>query len=959
MRAQAMEKEVIELLETWGRQQIQGTLVFSSRSLLNRWEERLLSRLHRLGGVKLTLFAGFIETITGVRSEERLLWAADQELILWSLIQGLSPDLSGFNPKKNALGLTRETLRMIREFKENGLLPDDLMDERLEAPPWFIELYASYQELLTKTGWRDPAEAICEAISVLLSDAKLPLSIRHVAFIGFEDYSRVERKFIDILATKVIVHEIPWDEQDDLLSTTDLSTVLKSQSSPIPKDAGFCVGSDREWEIRGMARQIVSYLHDGIAPSEIAVVFRRSDNYHRIVRRVFDEFRIPIEGQQSMLWRDHPGVLRLLQLLRIWMTDGDSAEVLRLFSIAFTGEHGRILDILLRVQARAGWYQRSADWADWLRRSAEKADISLANSMIFWAELLVQPPKKTLGDWLELAAKLISWDDPSLKMVSILDHSTKLAWSRIQEEIISSLRRWNLQISTLNKRSWPLSAEEFLSLLEELLLDHAGADGTRQEGVRIVAPKDVKGHLYKAVLVGGLIEGEFPRQTINRPVVRMNYSLLKERGFNIGYDRDYLQREKKLFLGLIHASEGRLFFTRPENDGSGRPLISSVFWQEAQRAFIGTKVLRYSPGTRWSHYPVSEREHLLFHGKTASFKMNLPYVSDLCNAELLRRKAVPTYTGQIKDPKLQLSLRAFFGEHYAFSITSLEEYAKCPFAFFCHRILRVDQEEIPGLLMSALEEGIIYHDILKSFFMKHRGEILRKEALDIYYREIDQLIESVFDPQEPQGAAETGILRMLQKAGIRQTLRNFIFDEMDWEARIHGSYRPAYFEMDFDLPGLADQNGIPFRLIGKVDRVDLRHDGSGFIVTDYKTGGTPSRKAIDDGLDLQLVLYIRAVAAALPGMTAMGGAYYSLKKHERAPCLWRKSFINETGLRMKSMDDQEWETLLEQNLLHIKDYVTKIRNGEFRLTDGECSSFCAYRSVCRRGHIGRVAHDAQ
>jgi RecB family exonuclease len=55
----------------------------------------------------------------------------------------------------------------------------------------------------------------------------------------------------------------------------------------------------------------------------------------------------------------------------------------------------------------------------------------------------------------------------------------------------------------------------------------------------------------------------------------------------------------------------------------------------------------------------------------------------------------------------------------------------------------------------------------------------------------------------------------------------------------------------------------PVRLRGTLDRLDRLPDGTR-LVTDYKTGGTPTRKQVELGLSLQPVAYAEAVAAGTP-----------------------------------------------------------------------------------------------
>ena len=54
-----------------------------------------------------------------------------------------------------------------------------------------------------------------------------------------------------------------------------------------------------------------------------------------------------------------------------------------------------------------------------------------------------------------------------------------------------------------------------------------------------------------------------------------------------------------------------------------------------------------------------------------------------------------------------------------------------------------------------------------------------------------------------------------------------------------------------------------------------------FFVTDYKRSQTPSGSELTEGLDLQIPVYLMALAALEPQSKVLGGGYYSLKEAKR------------------------------------------------------------------------------
>jgi ATP-dependent helicase/nuclease subunit B len=75
----------------------------------------------------------------------------------------------------------------------------------------------------------------------------------------------------------------------------------------------------------------------------------------------------------------------------------------------------------------------------------------------------------------------------------------------------------------------------------------------------------------------------------------------------------------------------------------------------------------------------------------------------------------------------------------------------------------------------------------------------------------------------------------------------FIAEDAQLRAAIEQiiSEKPAAYECEIE--------GLPFKLTGRADRIDLLSDGTARIV-DYKTGRVPSQKQVDSGLSPQLTL---------------------------------------------------------------------------------------------------------
>jgi ATP-dependent helicase/nuclease subunit B len=151
-----------------------------------------------------------------------------------------------------------------------------------------------------------------------------------------------------------------------------------------------------------------------------------------------------------------------------------------------------------------------------------------------------------------------------------------------------------------------------------------------------------------------------------------------------------------------------------------------------------------------------------------------------------------------------------------------------------------------------------------------------------------------------------------------------------------------YAEVDL---GAGEPARIRFRC--KVDRVDLDGKG-GFFVIDYKTGkNPPGPRDIDEGLALQIPLYILALES-VTGMHGIGGAYYTIgtaQETKVVPVMGDESIKNMTKRRL----DPDLRRQLHQSATFTQRYIQGMMAARFHPAEGTdlCPTSCDFRHMCR------------
>ena len=188
------------------------------------------------------------------------------------------------------------------------------------------------------------------------------------------------------------------------------------------------------------------------------------------------------------------------------------------------------------------------------------------------------------------------------------------------------------------------------------------------------------------------------------------------------------------------------------------------------------------------------------------------------------------------------------------SVTALDRLRSDPYQFYASTILGLGELEALDAEPSAAWRGIAAHEILERW---HRSDCSMKEVAEEVLRKMNAhpLMRALWQPR-------------LMKA-------------LDWVESTIGELNgrtPVVFEEwgEFDARGVT--------IFGKVDRVDKLENGE-LAIVDYKTGGPPSGRQVEQGYALQLgTLGLMAEQGAFKGVSGAAAKfeYWSLAKSEKS-----------------------------------------------------------------------------
>lgn len=252
------------------------------------------------------------------------------------------------------------------------------------------------------------------------------------------------------------------------------------------------------------------------------------------------------------------------------------------------------------------------------------------------------------------------------------------------------------------------------------------------------------------------------------------------------------------------------------------------------------------------------------------------------------------------------------------SAYKLEQYARCPFAFFVKHILKLRERKTNELLASDL--GSLMHNALKLII-----DSIEKSDGDIE-KLIDNAISSL--DIEKLNASPYSQYHLEKMKRILNKSLSVMLDNLTTE-----SYKPLHTEFEFNDIKLCD--GIT--LTGKIDRVDISSDGHIRII-DYKS----SKRSLKSLADyIQLLVYMKVFENY-----KIDGAFFF---HLHNPLIdvttepthdeFQKLIANDfklTGIKNSTTDE-------------IVGIAMRLSNGIFNIepcNENSCK-YCLYHDICK------------
>ena len=465
-----------------------------------------------------------------------------------------------------------------------------------------------------------------------------------------------------------------------------------------------------------------------------------------------------------------------------------------------------------------------------------------------------------------------------------------------------------------------------------------------QNSLTIADIMNLRGQSFKVVILLGVNEGFFPAGVNEDPVFKDSWrAILQQLGYNIKLSVQRYQEEKLFFYLALSSASDKAILIYQRCDDVGKVKVASVYlnWILKIANNVETFSLSKRPEEQFlTWYKIApdlltRQEAALLSSFKGDYKLAASLIQNP-DEELFLQAFSLSLTGALGNHDLVCCRQGpiwKYIEQEGLSPSSISNLYKCPAYYLFDNILkRKDISVLQRDNLDAREKGILAHKILEGFY-KH---LLKNNLYDkVFAGGSLNMLQGFIDEKLPeQDYKKYGLYPLLWVSyckNIERELKEFVVNDLQ---KIQETKKfPAYFEEDISA------NLGPFKIQGKIDRIDVATDNSCFNVVDYKTG---SKK--DDGIET--LIFQKG--------SFQGPIYFELAKtlenlKDSHPDKMIYSFIKENVIKELSYD--KYLTIKEKFLGIIDCLKNIIEEGLFIITPNEedCES-CSFEDICRKNH---------
>lgn len=772
---------------------------------------------------------------------------------------------------------------------------------------------------------------------------------------------------------------------------------------PVPLRDGLTLVEEPDvaGEVAAVLRRIKALLVDGTPPDSVLVALRDWALYQPYFLAYAAEFGVPLALHYGESLAAVPVIRTVLDALQTAQNGFTRRDVLALLKSPYTAFNGLDALAVARLEAVSlrGVVVRGRDqWLEALRLAVspvpndddaenptalftEDTRAALESALTAFFDALTPPPDThplpRFVEWLENLIALESPDGGVPHSLNIYAQARAGGDDALQSRDLQALEAFRRLLQGMLKTQklvqdifkqrgeHTLRAADFLAELR-LAVDAVSItpQPNRTGRVLVTSAADARGLPHEIVFVLGLSEGVFPAPIAPDPLY------LDSERMRLTADGVTLKPQTEratddgLFYELMCLPRRALILSRPTTQ-DGALWEASHLWRavcecftlaagDVQRRRAGQTVapheaaslVEFSASAVSDAHPQARAASRWLAHAHADYWTRIQTAASIEQARLSPDASYDSHSGRLSHAPLLTHVNEVLGARSRWSASRLKTFGQSPYQFFARYLLRLEAADEPEEGMDALQRGTLVHEILERVYQAVQAAQMpitpdnQAAALALF----DDISADVLRDAPRRLGFRAAALWTQERAMLSRSLRQLIardFGEafVNQAMGLEGERRVWALEVAFPEGTRLDD----VQLVGRIDRID--QVGDALIVMDYKTGSRRyDLNALNDGVDFQMLLYLRAAEAyaAGSGLRVHGGFFWGVER-----CDVKGRFIR--GTDKHSLTDEDADAAQARILA----YVAAARAGQFctfarkPTLQRQCADYCDYTGLCR------------
>ena len=658
-------------------------------------------------------------------------------------------------------------------------------------------------------------------------------------------------------------------------------------------------------EIEVVARDIVRLVRDeGYRYRDIAIVCRELESYENIIAAILNEYHIPCFLDQKRTVSGNPFIVFITSVFDIFTKNWSYESVFRYLKTGLTGISMEGLDLLenyvLANGIRGKKWTKEEFWNYKINYGYDREDMTQYEISIL--NIINETKDIITGPLIKLHHSLKENKTVRGKCTALYDFLVESgALERIEQWTNEFREEGKIELSneynqisdivmnTLNSLvevmgDEKISIEKFAKILSVgFEKNEMGLIPVALDEVTVGDIARIRSQGVKALYIVGVNDGVLPRVSKEEGILSdRDRNMLKEKGLELAPDtKTQVFEEQFLVYTTLTTACNYLMLTYPMADIEGKALRPSVVISRMKKIFpklIEESQITESQGAEARIDMIVAPEPTFNHLIGAVRRDHEGEQVEEIWSEVYKwydsKKEWKMKTSRILKG-LQYSnavekvdsetIRDLYGRPLSFSVSRIEQYSQCPFAYFVKYGLKAKDRKVyefssPDL--GSFIHGILdkFSDLIKIEKMQWKDitrEWSRKTISELVDRELNVQSNSILNSSSRYKYMTDRLKRILTRSVniMTEHVKRSSFDTLANE---------LVFGKGGDLPPikLSLPSGEDIQLIGRIDRVDSAdlESGTYFRVIDYKTGQKSfSLSEVYYGLQLQLLVYLDAL----------------------------------------------------------------------------------------------------